>query len=306
MSPQLTPWENSGQYITYGPFKHRIFVKQLGDATAPAEKTLLLIHGFPESSYSYHAIVSGMLATFDRIILFDMLGYGFSDKPTRGYSYSLIEQADLSFQVWKHFGVKGGHIIAHDMGNSVATEILARHENDLMPAWFSKGLQSITFTNGSIVLELASLRVTQKILLSKHGYLLNNFTTFQLFNQQVRSAHGNKNLSAQAIRTMWEGNTLQDGHKKAYLTIKYIQDRRRFEKSRWLPALKQTKLPVHLCWGDDDAVARIEIAHYLKAHICPDARLTVMEGLGHFCQLGSPEKWVGYVGGFYDKEIIKK
>ncbi len=306
MSPQLTDWKNSGEYISYGLFKHRLFVKQIGNPSASAEKTLLLIHGFPESSYSYHAIVNGMLAIFDRIILFDMLGYGLSDKPVEGYSYSLFEQADTAFEVWKYFGVKGGHIIAHDMGNSVTTEILARHEHDLMPAWFSKGLQSITFTNGSIILELASLRITQKILLTKHGYLLNNLTTFQLFNQQVKSAHGNKNLSVQAIRTMWESNTLQDGHKKAYLTIKYIQDRRRFEKSRWLPALQQTNLPIHLCWGDADAVARIEIAHYLKENICPDATLTIMEGLGHFCQLGSPEKWISHVSAFYKKGILKK
>ena len=151
MSPQLTAWKASGEYMAYGPFKHQLFIKQLGDINASPEKTLLLIHGFPESSYSYHAIVEGMLKTFDRIVLFDMLGYGLSDKPTEGYTYSLFEQADTVLQVWKHFGIKGGHILSHDMGDSVLTEIVARHENGLMPAWFSAGIQSLTFTNGSVV-----------------------------------------------------------------------------------------------------------------------------------------------------------
>jgi len=299
MSPQLSTWKNSGEYIFYSSFQHQLFDKQLGNSNASTEKTLLLIHGFPESSYSYHAVVDGLLEKFDRIILFDMLGYGLSDKPTKNYTYSLFEQADTVFEVWKHFNIKGGHLLSHDMGDSVSTEIVARHENGLMPAWFSEGLQSLTFTNGSMVLELASLRITQKILLSNYGYLMKNLSTFTIFNQQIRSAHGNENLSADEINVLWEANTLQDGHKKSYLTIKYLNDRKRFEKTRWLPALAQTKLPIHICWGNEDAVAKVEMAHYLKEKICKNATLTIMEGLGHFCQLGSPEKWVKYVSNFY-------
>ena len=299
ISPQLIRWKSSGEFINYGPFKHQVFVKQIGSESAIADRTLLLIHGFPESSYSYHKILDGMMQRFDRIILFDMLGYGLSDKPLDDFTYSLFEQADLAFRVWHHFNIIGGHMLSHDMGDSVATEILARHENGLMPGWFSNGLQSLTFTNGSMVLELAALRATQKILLSKHGHLMKNVTNFKIFNQQVRSAHGNDHLSEEDVKLLWEGNTLQEGHRKTYLTIKYLNDRKRFEKTRWLPALSQTKLPVHLCWGDDDAVARIKMAQYLKNHICKNATLSVMKGVGHFCQLDDPVAWIQKVAAFY-------
>ncbi len=272
---------------------------QLGNPNADVNKTLLLLHGFPESSFSYHAVVNGLLDIFDRIILFDMLGYGHSDKPEKNYSYSLLEQADTAFEVWNHFGVKGGHLLAHDMGDSVATEIVARHESNKIPIWFSKGLQSVTLTNGSMVLELADLRIMQKILLSRFGYMLRNLTTYKIFQKQIRSAHGNDKLSEEAIQLLWEGNVLKDGVKKSYLTIKYLNDRKKFEKTRWLPALAKTKLPIHLCWGSDDAVAKIEMAHYLKKNVCKDATLTIMKGLGHFCQLGSPEEWLGYVTSYY-------
>lgn len=304
MSQEIKDWESTGTYISYGPFKHKMFVKQLGSATATADKTLLLIHGFPESSYSFHKIIDGMMKTFDRIVLFDMLGYGLSDKPTEGYTYSLFEQADTVLNVWKHFGITGGHMLSHDMGDSVATEIVARHENGLMPSWLSEGIQSLTFTNGSMVLELADLRITQKILLSKYGHLLKNLTTYKVFEQQVRSAQGNNNLSSSDIQSLWDFNTLQEGRQKTYLTIKYLNDRKRFEKTRWLPALSQTKLPIHICWGNADAVARIEMAHYLKDNVCPSARLSIMQGVGHFCQLGSPSVWIDHVSRFY-KERIK-
>jgi len=299
LTTHLQSWKTSGHFIPYGPFRHQLFVKEMGKKEATANNTLLLLHGFPESSYSYHAVLDGLMKRFDRIILFDMLGYGLSDKPTVHYTYSLFEQADTVFAVWKHFGVKGGHMLSHDMGDSVATEIVARHVNGIMPGWFSEGLQSLTFTNGSMVLDLADLRITQKILLSRYGHLMRKLTTFKLLDQQVRSAHGNGRLSSEEIQSLWELNTYNDGHQKTYLTIKYLNDRKRFEKTRWLPALSKVELPIHICWGDADAVARIEMAHYLKKNICPTARLTIMKGLGHFCQIGSPEEWLGHVIGFY-------
>ncbi|MEM6271621.1 MAG: alpha/beta hydrolase [Bacteroidota bacterium] len=298
----LQAWGSSGEYIPFGPFSHRVFVKQLGDPQATAERTLLLVHGFPESSYTYHAVVDGLQNTFERIILFDFPGFGWSDKPEATYEYSLMVHADVAFAVWQHFGVKGGHVLAHDMGVSVATEILARHEQDLLPKWFSVGLQSLTLTNGSMVLEFARLRITQKLLLSRNGGFFNRlFIIYRLFRHQIRSAHGNDRLADGEIWALWEGNVLQDGHRKIYRLIRYYRERARFEKTRWLPALARTALPLHLCWGDQDAVAKVAMAHYLKEKVCSQATLTIMSGLGHFGQMGSPAEWVAAVEAFYRK-----
>jgi pimeloyl-ACP methyl ester carboxylesterase len=301
MHVKIKQWEATGEYISYGPFQHKMFVKQVGNPNASAEKTLLLLHGFPESSYSYSAVLDGLSKVFDRIILFDMIGYGLSDKPIENYSYSLLEQAETTFAVWKHFGVTGGHMLSHDMGDSVATEIVARHENGLMPSWLVYGLQSATFTNGSMVLGMAKLRITQKLLLSKYGKIVGKRSSFKVFQQQVKSAHGNDTLSDEAVEMLWENNILQAGNEKAYLTIQYLNDRKKFEQTRWLPALGQTKLPIHLCWGNADAVARVEMAHYLKQHVCKNATLTIMDGVGHFCQLGSPEVWLKHISAYYQR-----
>ncbi len=301
----LQAWEATGIYIHLGPFQHKVFVKQIGSEKATPEKTLLLLHGFPESSYSYHAVAERMLRYFDRIILFDMIGYGLSDKPTKNFTYSLFEQADLALQVWHHFGVVGGHLLSHDMGDSVATELVARQVGQLLPGWFSAGFQSYTFTNGSMVLDLADLRITQKILLSRYGALMSQLSSFKIFNQQVRSAHGNNKLSNENIEALWNAVQQQDGNRKNHLLIKYLNDRKRFEKTRWLPALSQTELPIHICWGDADAVARVEMAHYLKERVCSNATLTIMVGVGHFCQIGSPIIWAESVGKFYSKLFEK-
>ena len=78
-----------------------------------------------------------------------------------------------------------------------------------------------------------------------------------------------------------------------------LLDRRRVEDTSWLTALAATDVPLHLCWGDADAVARVEMAHHLKGKVCPDAALTVMPGVGHFCQLSDPAVWVSSVLDFH-------
>ena len=306
LSNPVYDWQESSKFISIPNTNYQVFVKEFGDSSASSKQTLLLLHGFPESSYSYHKVIPGLLKLFERVIAFDMLGYGFSDKPDYAYSYSLIEQADVGMHVWRELGVTGGHVLSHDMGTSVLTELVTRQVGGLLPAWFTDGFHSYTFTNGSMVLKFAKLRLIQKLLLSRYGAFVSKLTSFKSYRFSILSAHGidssqEGSLSEDDILHLWENMTLQDGHKKNHLLICYLNDRKRFEQSRWLAALSATadQTPVHLCWGDADQVAKIEMARYLKNSICPNATLTEMAGAGHFCQLGSPELWLQSVGSFY-------
>ena len=298
MSPELQAWHDAGGYVET-PAGHRVFCRTLGRDDAAPERTLLLLHGFPESSYSFHKVVDALAEDFERVVLFDMPGYGLSDKPLQHYTYSLMEQADTALQVWRALGVRGGHLLAHDMGDSVATELLAREVGGLLPAGFDGGFASYTFTNGSMVLALAELRITQRLLLSPLAPLLSRLFNRRTFDQQVRSAQGNDRLETADLDRMWENILYNDGRRLNHLLIRYLLDRRRFEQSRWLPALARTSRPVHLCWGEADAVARVEIADYLKSRVCTGATVTRMPGVGHFCQLSDPEPWLAAVRGFY-------
>jgi len=300
LDKQLIAWQQGGSSIRTEPLGLSVFYREFGSSEALPENTLLLLHGFPESSFSYHKVIEGLLENYQRIIVFDFPGYGFSDKPGSEYSYSLVAQADSAFQVWQKLGVLGGHIISHDMGTSVLTEILARQDAALLPAWFSSGVLSATFTNGSMVLELAKLRVTQKLLLNPRlGPLVSRHAKYAVFRKTVLSAHGVEQtrqggLSEEDVRLLWESCQLQDGHRKNHHIIRYLNDRRRYEKTRWLPALASIskKIPINICWGDADQVARIEMAHYLKDKVCVNSNLMVMPGVGHFGQIGSPQKWL--------------
>src|SRR5204863_10086169 len=57
---------------------------------------VLALHGFPTSSYDFAAALEHLRGR--RVVIFDFLGFGFSEKPA-GYGYSLFEQADVAIAV---------------------------------------------------------------------------------------------------------------------------------------------------------------------------------------------------------------
>ena len=291
-------WRRAGNILHWPHGDCSIFYRDIGDGGATPERTLMLVHGFPESGFSFHKVIDRLAGAFDRVVLVDFPGFGLSDKPL-GLSYSLIEQADALLFVWRELALRGGHVLGHDMGDSVVTEIIARSVQGALPAWFDAGLQSATFTDGNMVMEKAALVPMQKLLRNHtFGPVLSKLATRRTFRNQVASANGAP-FDIQDIDTMWRLNALQDGHRLSWKIIRYLDDRDRFQNPRWLRALSRFAGPVHICWGASDRVSPPAVAQYLKREVCPNAALTLMDGVGHFCQLQAPEVWCDAVLGFY-------
>lgn len=298
---ELRDWRERGARRVATPLGHEAFVIDEGNPAAGPDATLVLLHGFPESSFSFAGAFPLLAERFERVFSFDFIGFGFSDKPADGFAYSLIEQADVALRMIREAGITGCHFVAHDMGDSVMTEILARL-NANRPQWFSEGARSVSFTNGSMVLGDAKLRLGQRALISPFGPLLARITdSLTIFEKQVVSAQGNDRLTEEQIIDMY--SAAGTGAPKGLMAelTGYIKERRRFEASRWLPALRNCEAPVQICWGGDDAVAPVAIAHRLKAEVKPEAELTVIDGLGHFAQIQDPARWYEGLSPFWDR-----
>src|SRR5687768_9066904 len=88
------------------------------------EPVLLLLHGFPSSSYDWRPLLEA--ETEQAAIAFDFLGFGLSEKP-RSHDYTLHEQADITEELaGRHAAGRPVFMVGHDMGTSVASELMAR------------------------------------------------------------------------------------------------------------------------------------------------------------------------------------
>ncbi|MEM1214896.1 MAG: alpha/beta fold hydrolase [Bacteroidota bacterium] len=123
----LPTWQSKGEYFSYQG--HQIFTLEEGTG-----RVLLLIHSFPTASWDWWQMWPTLSDKY-RVIALDMLGFGFSDKP-RKHAYSILEQADIIEALQRNKGVEKVHLLSHDYGDTVAQELLARHdEGSTLNGW---------------------------------------------------------------------------------------------------------------------------------------------------------------------------
>jgi pimeloyl-ACP methyl ester carboxylesterase len=79
---------------------------------------IVLLHGTPFSSYVWRSIARELARDY-KVYLFDLLGYGQSEK-TEGQDVSLGVQNTLLAALLRHWGLERPKVIAHDFGGATA------------------------------------------------------------------------------------------------------------------------------------------------------------------------------------------
>ena len=274
-----TQWEQTGQYLAVND--HQIFVT---DTKSSVKKdTILLIHGFPTSSWDWAKIWPALSLDY-RLIAMDMLGFGFSDKPDP-HQYSIHEQADIFEAIIEQLGLKQFHVLAHDYGDTVAQELLARQNLGT-----GKGeWRSICFLNGGLFPETHQALLIQKLLLGPLGPLINKLTTKRTFDKSFSRVFGdNTQPSKEELDSFWELINHNNGRHIFHNLISYMSDRKT-HRERWVLALKDSIVPIGLINGSVDPVSGAHmIEHYQNIIGAPDFLVQLPE-IGHYPQVEAPE-----------------
>lgn len=252
---------------------------------------IVVLHGFPTCSFDFSRALP-VLAERRRVILHDHLGFGLSEKPA-DYGYSLFEQAEIAAGLWRSMGITRAHVIAHDYGTSVATELLALRERGLLPI----DLASITLSNGSVLVELAHLRVAQRILRNQtFGKYLARRSNFTFFKKQIRGILAKPEaVTDEDLEALFEALIHDGGRERLSPISQYIDERYRF-RDRWFGALIRSDVPLHLLWADRDPIAVPAIPEKIFSAVPSGrARLTWIEGIGHYPMVEDPGKYASMV-----------
>ncbi|MBT6881783.1 MAG: alpha/beta hydrolase [Flavobacterium sp.] len=284
-------WKSKGEFITVNDRK--LFVIDTSSFFSTEDKvpteTMVVLHGYPTSSYDYYKVLPELSKHY-RVIIHDHLGFGFSDKPLN-YSYSLLDQADLALQLWQQLGVKKVHLLAHDYGTSVATEIIARNNNNELTI----EIENLTLCNGSMHIELSQLRTIQKLLKNKWlGKYVAKLTTYAIFSKNLRNVYFDKTkVSNNELKDMWMQLEYNEGRKVIHKLSQYINERYIYW-NRWIGALKETNLQTNIVWAKNDPVAVPAIARLIATEISNN-KLFWIENTGHFPMLENPDEWLNCI-----------
>jgi pimeloyl-ACP methyl ester carboxylesterase len=277
-SPFTHAWQASGRYVDVPG--QRLFVVEQGQGPV-----LLLVHGFPTSSYDYRALMA-RLATRFRCIAFDFPGYGLSSKPV-AYSYSLYQQADAAQALLAALGIERARVVCHDMGTSVLCELLARQDEGRLPCV----LDHVLFTNGSMLQWLAELSPFQKLLASNESLTQGMELCARIADVMVPGMRG---LTRKDAITPEDELVIRDllvhddGHLRLPALSGYMRERY-VHKERWVSALQRNAARASIAWATDDPIANLAMGRALHA-LMPESAYTELDGVGHFVIFEDPER----------------
>jgi pimeloyl-ACP methyl ester carboxylesterase len=243
---------------------------------------LLLLHGFPSSSYDWRLLLDR--ETEHAAIAPDFLGFGLSEKP-RDHDYTLHWQADLAEELVRRGDETDVFLVAHDMGTSIATELMARD----LEGSLGMEIRGALLLNGSMVQGAASPTLAQRILRSPIGPLFSRLSSERFFRQQFGSVFSPAHpLTDEEAEDQWALICAGGGRTLNHKTIAYMGERFRHAE-RWHGALRDWQKPVQLAWGMIDPVATERVLDAVLA-MRPSAQVTRFEDLGHYPQIEDPDR----------------
>jgi pimeloyl-ACP methyl ester carboxylesterase len=277
LTERVQSWEQRGSSEEFGGYSIHTF-RQEGEGPL-----LLLLHGFPSSSYDWRLLLEEMPEA--NVLAFDFLGFGLSAKP-RQHEYSLFWQADLTEElVRRHSGGRPVFVVGHDMGTSVANELMARE----LEGQLEMEIAGILLFNGSMVLERASPILGQRLLRGRFGPILARLSSERVFRQQFGSVFGDTHpLSDKEAADQWSLICHNGGRTLGHRLISYM-DQREEHAGRWHGAIRGWPGKLSLAWGLCDRVATTDVLAAMR-ELRPTVPVTELPELAHYPQLEDPRQ----------------
>ncbi|MFG1793489.1 alpha/beta fold hydrolase [Nocardia sp. NPDC049149] len=279
---EFASWRAHGRRFTHRG--HQIFWRDGGDGP---DGTLLCIHGFPTASWDWHAVWPGLCERFARVIAPDMIGFGWSAKPLN-YQYSIADQADMHENLLRAQGISRFHILAHDYGDTVTQELLARDGERRVAGDESLVIESVCLLNGGLFPETHRARPVQKLLASPLGPLLGLVGTERAFTSSLAAIFGpDTKPSEEELHQFWILWCSKRGKRNGHKLIRYMADRRQ-HRERWVGALRDAPVPTRLIDGLLDPVSG---AHMVRRYreLIPEPDVVELAKVGHYPQVEAPK-----------------
>jgi haloalkane dehalogenase len=252
----------------------------------------VLMHGFPDNLHIYDDLLPFLVAAGRRVVAFDFLGYGASDKPA-GASYGFEQQLGDLEAIVEALHLEKIVPVGHDAGGPAAINFAIDHPDrvaslcvlntfyaatptlrlpELIELFATPGLKALTDAILESPEQLAwVLRFQQKKFLEtlpeKHK------ASFESVLAPI--INNNFNFGRQA----------GSGPAFAQMTAQVFEEVAR--NTQRLPEMEALDIPVKLIWGSADLALNTGVADDFRSHF-KHASLTVLPA-GHWLQIDMPE-----------------
>ncbi|CTQ51253.1 alpha/beta fold hydrolase [Jannaschia donghaensis] len=230
---------------------------------------LVLAHGWPWSSFSWHRVIPKLAKSFT-VHWYDMPGYGRSEKSSHQRT-SLDVQGEVFTEMMAHWGLSKPRVVAHDFGGATTLRAHLLHECE-----FEK----------YVLINVVAMRPWGSEFFDHMGQ---HVEAFQGLPQHIHKALVTAYIQGALANDIPEGDLgplvapwlTKDGRPSFYRQFAQADEKYTAEIESHFG---EVRCPVKIIWGEDDPWIPLERGRALH-RLMPEAEFTMISGAGHMPQL---------------------
>lgn len=262
---------------------HHIYVREY-EGEGPA---IVPMHGFPDNLHLYDRLVPHLVGAGRRVVVFDFLGWGESDKP-EGHAYTANDQARDLAAVVGHLGLENIVPVAHDASGPPGIDWALAHP----------GRTAALVLLNTYYGHAPALRLPEAIFLFSTP-VVRNVARFisgraDLFRRLYRWQVGGRFMRDEAVRRkfvplLYRQFEREPGAKEAFFSLN--KDLRGAVRARSGAAAEMRAFggPVRIIFGEADPYLNAGVARHFRSSF-PASELYLLPTARHFPQLDEPEE----------------
>ena len=243
---------------------------------------VVLIHGTPSSSYIWRNILPGLVAAGYKVHVFDLLGYGLSERPQDpAVDTSVTGQVPVLEGLLAHWGLESLHVIAHDIGGGIAQRFALQSPESVRTLTLIDVVSYDSWPSKRTKEQMqAGLESLIKAPADQHRAHFREWLYSTVYYKQ--------RFSEDALEVFLDFICGPVGQASLFQhQVRHYDPKHTAEVAADYPKLGDR--PVQLIWGAEDSWQVIDWARRLHGDI-PGSQLHILEDCGHFAMEDQPEK----------------
>jgi pimeloyl-ACP methyl ester carboxylesterase len=260
----------------------RIGVREAGEGDP-----VVLLHGFPESSWSWRHQLPALAEAGYHAVAPDLRGYGATDRPEEVADYAVPELVGDLEALIGALGHERVHVVGHDWGGSVAWATASRRP---------ELVRSLAVLNSVHPVASAEGRQDDEQRRRSWYMLLFQFTGIAedwLSREDFANLRGFYRTAAPGTITPADEEAFVAAFRRpGALTAALNYYRANIPPESWLrppPDLPPVTVPTLIVWGMDDAYLGPTLLERSMAKVAGPMRVERLPGVGHWVQQEAPE-----------------
>jgi haloalkane dehalogenase len=261
------------------------------------EPAFVLMHGFPDNSHLYDRLVPELSGR--RVIVFDFLGWGRSDKP-QDYDYTFAKQKEDLDAVIRYFDLAEVHLVAHDAAGPAAVNWALDHPDGTASLTLMNAFYSPTATTrppslisllmlGNLNAPVLGVDLTGSLASLGQEVVRDPETFRRIYTWQERQFFTRARDADHFVPLFYRQFAGRNSSRAPLRSLTIDGIAAVAANAARVPELADFPRPIRLIWGDKDPDLNTGIARTLH-EAAPTSELVVLPDAHHDLQIDEPKK----------------